>query len=398
MNPKHKTILAFSGGLDTSAIVPWLKENYGGEVIAYCSNIGNLPPKEVLEKRAYELGASEFICEDLQETFVSDFIYPLVRSGATYQGTYLLGTAIARPLIAERIAYWAAKRGATHIAHGATGKGNDQLRFEKTWAYLLPKTEVIAPWKIWGFKGRKDLVNYLNQRNFSYDGDVSPKYSVDVNLFHRSCEGGVLEEIEVPYDKDEILKFISTNTKTEKETITLTFEEGLPTKLNGERHSPSTFLKILNTIGGNHGIGIVDIVEDRMNGIKSRGIYETPGGTLLYAGLNALKQICWNRDLFSISSLLSQKYGELLYDGLWHSEARFSLENYFIRAGKSLTGEIILEIENGNIFIKGRKSQYSLYNQSLVSFEEDEFNLNHAATGYCQIEKYKQFQAGKVKI
>lgn len=395
----QKIVLSFSGGLDTSAIVLWLKQNYNADVIAYCCDVGNLPSEETLRKRAEELGATDFIFEDLKETFAKDYVFPLIRSGALYQNEYLLGTAIARPLIAERVAYYAKKVGADAIAHGATGKGNDQIRFERAWAYLVPNIEVIAPWKIWDYKGRKDLVEYIEAQGFSYKGEVNPKYSIDANLLHNSSEGGILENIHAPYNPEEIFQFITPPKAltTDFTDITLSFENGLPTELNGKKMAAHTMLEELNVIGGRHGIGLVDLVEERVTGVKSRGIYETPGGTLLYKGLQNLKQICWGRDVHNMSSLLSTMYSNIVYDGLWHSDARLNLEAYFAQASKKLKGSVGLRLQNGQVFINSRQSPYSLYSEKIVSFEEDSFGLNKAAKDYCRVLSFPQWQAGQIQ-
>ena len=393
-----KIVLSFSGGLDTSAIVLWLKQTYNAEVIAYCCDVGNLPSESILRQRAEELGAADFIFEDLKDTFAKDYVFPLLRSGALYQNEYLLGTAIARPLIAERVAYYAKKSKADAIAHGATGKGNDQIRFERAWAYLVPEIELIAPWKIWDYKGRTDLIKYIEQQGFSYNGEVHPRYSVDANLLHNSSEGGILEDISKGYDPEDIFQFITPPSKVTQDfsDVSLKFEKGIPTELNDKKLSPSQMITELNTIGGRHGIGLVDLVEERVTGVKSRGIYETPGGTVLYKALQNLKQMCWNRDVHSTSTTLSHVYANMVYDGLWHSDARLNLEAYFIQASKKLTGTINLRLQNGSLFIMSRTSPYSLYSEKIVSFEEDTFGLNKAAKDYCRVLTFSQWQAGQL--
>ena len=394
-----KIVLSFSGGLDTTAIVLWLKKNYkNAEIIAYCCDVGNLPSEETLRERAMSLGAKEFIFEDLKDTFAKDFVFPLLRSGALYQGEYLLGTAIARPLIAERVAYYAKKAGADAIAHGATGKGNDQIRFERAWAYLTPEIEVIAPWKTWEYKGRQDLVNYLKSEGIAYSGEVNPRYSIDANLFHNSSEGGILEDVSKPYDENEIFQFIKPSTKMSKDTtnITLEFEQGMPVGVNGKKMKAADLLQHLNEVGGNYGIGLVDLVEERVTGVKSRGIYETPGGTLLQKGLMGLKQICWNRDVHATSQTLSQVYANLVYDGLWHSDARTNLEAYFAEASKKLTGSVGLKLAPGQVLWTSRTSPNSLYSEKIVSFEEDTYGLNKAAKDWSRIVSFSQWQSGRV--
>ena len=388
-------ILAYSGGLDTSAILPWLKEEMDADVVAYCCDVGNLPDQHVLEKRALELGASRVVFEDMKDVFARDYVYPLIRAGATYHEDYLLGTAIARPLIAERVAILAKSLGADAIAHGATGKGNDQIRFERAWAYLAPELSVIAPWRKWNFKSRTDLVKYLADKGFDFDCEVNPKYSVDANLMHRSCEGGELEDLGVCYDKSIVLEMVKANIQSGTgQGVDILFEQGIPVTLNEERMSPAALLERLNQIGGANGIGIADLVEERINGIKSRGIYETPGGTILHYASRSLKQICWSRDLLQLSLRVAQTYGELVYDGLWHSDAREALEAYFIRAANSLNGHVELEIISGQMFIKKRSSPHTLYDKDLVSFEDDIFDINKSADGYLNILNLSQRRAG----
>ena len=390
---KSKIVLAYSGGLDTSAIIPWLKENYKAEVIAYCCDVGNLPNESWLKNRAMNLGASEFIFENLNDLFVDDFVFQMLRAGATYQDDYLLGTAIARPLIAERIAIKAKELGATAIAHGATGKGNDQLRFEKAWAYLVPDLKIISPWREWSFKGRSDLLNYLAQKGFELEFDSGSEYSIDSNLLHTSTEGSYLENIESQYKPEEIeaLSKIDNNSSTD---LTIQFEGGFPVGINEKSFSGANLLKKLNEIGMKHGLGVVDLVEERMNGIKSRGIYVTPGGTLLQFALKQLKQICWSKEMYQLSQGLSQSYGDYIYDGAWFSEPRFALEEFFKRASLNLNGEIGLKLKGTQIIVTKRMSPFNLYNSKHVSFEEDEIGFNKAAEGYIVFATYPSKMAG----
>lgn len=393
----HKRILlAFSGGLDTSAIIPWLKETYDAEIIAYCSDLGNAPDPEALEKHAKSLGASELIFEDIRLPFVRDFVYPIIRASAIYQDEYLLGTAIARPIIAERMAHWAKEKGVTAIAHGATGKGNDQIRFERSWAFLVPDVEMIAPWKIWDFKGRQDLLQYLNSKGIAFQAEEK-KYSIDTNLYHRSCEGGILEKVEQPYATKEIYNWIRDASEVTEEVseLTLDFEKGFATRLNGEALSPEVMLAKLNEIGGQHGIGVVDLLESRTNGIKSRGIYETPGGTLLYKATQTLKHMCWDKSLLSLGRHMSQTYAEKVYEGLWHARSRYALEAFFAEASEVLTGTIKMKIQNATIIFTARQSEFSLYDEDLVSFERDPHGLNEASDGYCRTLKLSNWQEGR---
>lgn len=396
---KKTIVLAYSGGLDTSAIIPWLIEKYDADVIAYCSDLGNAPDEGWLARRAKELGAKEFIFEDLKEELVADYVFPAIRAGAIYQDDYLLGTALGRPLIAERMAKIAKEKGAFAIAHGATGKGNDQIRFELAWAYLVPNVKIIAPWKIWDFKGRTDLVEYLKGKGFDANGDSS-KYSEDVNLLHRSCEGDILEEEKKEFDPKDIYVWTKPHTHcvSEPTKVSIGFDKGIPVSLNGETMTPATLLTKLNEVGGEHGIGVADLIEERTNGIKCRGIYETPGGTILHYASRVLKHMCWDRNVLGIASQLGRKYADLVYDGLWHSDARGAIDAFFGEAGKVLTGTIGLKLQNGHIFITGRESPFSLYGKDLVSFEHDEFDLNGASSGFCRTLSFRQWQGGKRQV
>ena len=379
---KHqKILLAFSGGLDTSAIIPWLKEKYQTQVIAYCSDLGNTPDEESLKKWAHTLGASQFIFEDLKDTFAKNFAFSAVRASATYQDDYLLGTSLGRPLIAERMAHFAKKLGATAISHGCTGKGNDQLRFERSWAYLVPDLEIIAPWRIWDFKGRGDLLAYLKEKGFDLPAKEKV-FSEDVNLFHRSCEGGILEDPSREFEPQTIYKWVSplSQIKNDAVTVEISFEQGLPVAINQKKMAPALLLGTLNEIAGAAGIGVQDIVEERSNGIKSRGIYETPGGTLLHSAVKAL--------------ILGQQYGECIYDGFWHTDLRNSLEAFFVKASETLTGSVTYKIEKGQMRFVSRNSPCSLYDTDSVTFEADKTGIHKLAEGYCKIIAIKQRQAG----
>jgi argininosuccinate synthase len=379
-----KIILAFSGGLDTSAIVPWLREQHGAEVIAYCSDLGNSPDPEKLNAWAMRLGAKEFIFEDLREEFVTKTVFPALRAGATYQSDYLLGTALGRPVIAERVAHWAKALGADAIAHGATGKGNDQIRFERSWAYLAPELDVIAPWKTWSFRGRKELIAYLKEKGIDFDA-TEKTYSVDANLFHRSCEGGVLENPELDYNAEEVLELSKVVPANDSNSVEIQFQAGLPVAINGKTCSASELLTKLNELAGLHGVGVLDLVEERTIGLKSRGIYETPGGTLLHFALKNLKQIVWDRSLLSLGAKLGAEFGELAYDGFWHSDARKAIDAFFIDASQKLSGAVGIKLAHGQMKITKRSSPFSLYSTEGVSFDSDSSGTHHAALGYCKI-------------
>ncbi len=393
---KNKILLAFSGGLDTSAIVPWLMENYDAEIIAYCSDLGNAPDEAHLRAWAKELGCVDFIFEDVRDRLSKEFGFACVRAGALYQDDYLLGTALGRPLIAERMAFFAKKFGAWAIAHGATGKGNDQLRFEKSWAYLCPNVKVIAPWKIWEFKGRQDLVNYMAGKGIKMNA-AEKLFSVDVNLFHRSCEGGILENPTKEYNPEQIYEWIKAPKKISAETYTvgITFEQGYPVAVNGKKMGPAELLGHLNVIAGNAGVGVVDLLEERANGIKSRGVYETPGGTLLHLACKNLKHLCWDRAQLKTARYLGQEYAELVYDGLWHSDGRRSIDGYFDKACETLTGTITLKLEGGQARVISRDSAFALYDEALVSFEGDEMGLHKYADGYSKTVCFTPWRAGR---
>lgn len=398
---KQKILLAFSGGLDTSAIIPWLIETQDAEIIAYCSDLGNSPDGEYLNQWARKLGAVDFIFEDLRDRFATEFAFPAVRAGATYQDDYLLGTALGRPLIAERMAYFAKKFGATGISHGATGKGNDQLRFENSWAYLVPDVKVIAPWKIWNFKGRQDLLKYLSAKGFDLNS-AEKRYSVDVNLFHRSCEGGILENPAQEYRPEDIYEWVAAPAKQLKEPkiISIKFENGFPVAVadgagaKEQALSPAALLSLLNQAAGAAGIGVADLVEERANGVKSRGVYETPGGTLLHLACRSLKHLSWGRSLMTIARTMGNYYGELVYDGFWHSEARVATEAFFQASSKTLSGTVALRLEAGQARVVSRNSPFGLYDENMVTFESDEHGLHKYAEGYCKTVGFKQWRAG----
>lgn len=397
MSKNKKILLAFSGGLDTSAIIPWLKDTYNNaEVIAYCADLGNAPDGEYLNKWAKQLGASEFIFEDLKDRFASEFAFKAVRANATYQDDYLLGTALGRPLIAERIAYFAKKLGCDAIAHGATGKGNDQLRFEKSWAFLVPDVEVIAPWKIWNYTGRKELIAYLATKGIAFE-NKEKLFSVDVNLFHRSCEGGVLENVTKEYDPKGVYEWVATPDKIMNDSVTvaIAFKNGLPVSVNSKNMGPAALLTELNSIAGAAGIGVLDLVEERTIGLKSRGVYETPGGTLLHLACKNLKHITWDRQLITTARKMGEAYGEAIYDGHWHSPTRTAAEAFFAEASKTLTGTITLKLQSGQARVVGRESTFALYDEAGVSFEIDKHQMHKHAYGYSKTVCYTPWKTGQ---
>ncbi len=388
-----KALLAYSGGLDTSAILVWLKEQMGFEVYCYCCDLGNQPDEKWLEERALSFGAKEFIFEDMKEEFSKEYAMGVIRSGALYEGEYLLGTAIGRPLIAKRMAILAEKLDIDCLVHGATGKGNDQLRLEQSWAYLCPKKQILAPWKEWDFKGRSDLLSYLNEKGFSYEGEAKGKYSIDENLFHKSTEGAELEEIDGDYDAS----ILGGKNQDSSTTVAITFSEGFPKEIDGKAVSAYEAFDLLNQLGTNYSIGTVDIVEERVNGIKSRGIYQTPGGKILLDALKKLKEINWSHKLTKISQVMAIEYAELIYEGAWFSQAKYALDAYFDDACKRLDGQVIVELSNSNIRVVSRKSEKSLYSKPLVSFEEDALGINKSSKGFCMTRNLSFTNEGLVK-
>jgi argininosuccinate synthase len=390
-----KALLAYSGGLDTSAILVWLREELGYEVYCYCCDVGNQPDKEYIEKKALELGAKEFIFENVQNEFIQNYIYPLLRTGALYESEYLLGTAIARPLIAKRMSHFASKYGIDSLVHGATGKGNDQLRFEQAWAYLCPDLEVIAPWKTWNFKGRTDLIEYLNSKGYEYEGENKGKYSIDENIFHKSIEGGEIETIESDFSIDDLVGLASTE---KPERIELEFEQGILSSINGKQYSYVEMLTELNTLGDRFKIGTIDIVEERVNGIKSRGIYQTPGGSILYFALKKLKEVCWGHKTTKLAQNIGIEYADLIYEGSWFSLARLSIEGFFQEASRCLSGSISINLKPYHIQLVSRHSPVSLYSEEIVSFEHDEEEINKAALGYSKTRCLPFKAEGRVAI
>lgn len=392
-----KILLAYSGGLDTSAILLWLKNKFNAQVTCYCCDLGNNPDVKLIKSRAKEYGADDIIIEDQQGYFLEKFAFPMLKSGALYQNKYLLGTAIARPVIAERMAQIAIEGGFDALSHGATGKGNDQLRFELAWARLCPEKKVIAPWKEWEFKGRNDLMAYLKENGFEYQGESGGKYSIDENIFHKSTEGSELENIVEPFDPSTILDSAGVAQKSEKTEITMKFENGVPKEFNGQTVEPVSLMYTLNEIGTQHEIGVVDLIENRVNGIKSRGVYQTPGASIIKFALDKLKEATWGKDVNKTSWYMADQFADLIYQGLWHSNAAQAIKAYFDEAGKTLTGEVSFILSGSNMYCKSIKSDYMLYSKTLVSFEEDGFGINEASVGYCKTLSLQMYQEGLIK-
>ncbi|MDR2588420.1 MAG: argininosuccinate synthase [Spirochaetales bacterium] len=374
--------LAYSGGLDTSIIIPWLKENYAGaEVIGVSCNVGQNEDWAAIKKKALASGAAKIHVLDLREEFARDFLWPMLRSGALYEGKYLLGTSIARPLQAMHQVRVALEEGCDAVAHGCTGKGNDQVRFELTYKALGPGLKVIAPWREWDITSREEAIEYAQSHNIPI-GNISKKniYSRDWNIWHMSHEGAELED---PWNRP--LDGMFQLTKSPKEApdaeteVTVSFEGGLPVGLNGKKASPLKIIEELNRLGGENGIGRADIVETRLVGMKSRGVYETPAGTILLAALRELEMLCIDAETLAIKNTLSQKYSEAVYAGKWFTLLRESLDEYMKAASRYVTGEVRLVLYKGNVIVAGRRSKYSLYNEDLASFGQSSYNHKDAA-------------------
>ena len=382
-----KVVLAYSGGLDTSIIIPWLKENYDNcEVIAVCGDVGQGDELDVVHDKALASGASKVYIADLKEEFVRDYVYPVIRSGAIYEGGYLLGTSCARPLIAKALVEVAKKEGADYIAHGATGKGNDQVRFELTIKALSPETKFIAPWRIWDIKSREDAVDFANAHNIPVPVTKKRPYSMDRNVLHLSHEGADLEDpANEPLDDLYLICNRPEDAPNEPEYITLTFEKGNAVKLNGEALTPLAMLEKLNDLGAKHGIGILDIVENRLVGMKSRGVYETPGGTILYKAHQGLESLTLDRSTMEFKAHAAVKYAQLVYDGLWYTPLKEALDAFIDKTQETCSGEVRLKLYKGSVTTAGMTSPYSLYNEEFVTFGEDEVYNQADAEGFINL-------------
>ena len=385
---KEKVVLTYSGGLDTSIIIPWLKENYDCEVIAVCGDVGQGKETEGLEERAKKAGASKLYIEDLRDEYVKDFIFPTLKAGAVYEGKYLLGTSHARPIISKRLVEIAEKEGATAICHGATGKGNDQVRFELTIKALAPHLKIIAPWRIWDIKSREDAVDYAQAHGIEIPVTKKDLYSRDRNIWHISHEGMDLEDPANEPQLDNLLKLTVSPEKAPDtpKYITIGFEKGEPVSIDGKKYDPRPLLEELNKIGGEYGVGIADIVEDRLVGMKSRGVYETPGGTILYKALEELEYLCLDRDTQSFKRQAAIKFSELVYDGKWYTPLRESLSAMVDVMEETVTGEVKLKLYKGSVTPAGAKSPYSLYNESIASFGDSHELYSHKdAAGFINL-------------
>lgn len=372
-----KIVLAYSGGLDTSVIIPWLKENYpGAEVIAACADVGQPDDFEAIEKKAYASGASKVYVMDIKKEFMEEYVWPTVKAGAVYEGKYLLGTSFARPLISKKLVEVAKEEGADAIAHGATGKGNDQVRFELTVKALAPEMTLIAPWRMWDLKSREDELKYAEAHNvpIDYQSEENPyPYSMDWNIWHLSHEG---DDLENPANAPKDMVYMVTKTPEQApdapEYVKIDFEQGVPVAVNGQKLGAVELITTLNEIGARNGVGIVDIVENRLVGMKSRGIYENPGGAIIMYAHRELEYLCLDRDTYHYKENVANKFAELVYDGKWFSPLREALSAFVDETQKTVTGQVTLKLYKGNIISAGSTSPYSLYNEEFVTFGEDD--------------------------
>ena len=395
-----KIVLAYSGGLDTTVILHWLKKEYDAEVIAFTADIGQDHDADLVKERANSIGASKVIIEDLKEDFTLDYIFPMFKANTLYEGEYLLGTSIARPLISKRLVEIAEQEGADAIAHGATGKGNDQIRFEIGSYSLNPDIQVIAPWRTWEFTSRADLVQYCKEHQISIDaGPEEPLYSTDENLLHTSYEGEILEDPSIPAPEEIWKRTVSLESAPDKpEVIEISFTKGVAIALDGKAYSPAEILTNLNEIAGRHGIGRLDLVENRFTGMKSRGCYETPGGTLLLKAHRAMESITLDSNAGHLKDELMPKYAKLIYDGFWWSPEREALQALIDTTQEFVTGSVQLSLYKGNTSIQSRSSEYSLYDSKIVTFEDDENAYDQAdASGFIKINSLRLKQVAKRK-
>jgi argininosuccinate synthase len=375
-----KVVLAYSGGLDTSVIVPWLRENYGCEVVCFTADVGQAEELDGLEEKALKSGASQLVIRDLREEFAEEYIFPVLKAGALYERKYMLGTSMARPLIAKHMVDVAHETGADAIAHGATGKGNDQVRFELTTMALDPRLKIVAPWREWDIRSREDAIKYAKAHNVPVTATEKSIYSRDRNLWHLSHEGGPLEDPWLePREGMYLLTASPENAPDEPEYVEITFESGEPVAVNGERLSPATLVSRLNVIGGAHGIGRNDQVESRLVGMKSHGVYETPGGTILLAAHRELESLVLDKDTIQFKDMAALKYAELVYNGMWFAPLREALAAFVDATQGPVTGVVRLKLYKGNVIPVGRKSKLSLYREDFATFgQEDVYNQTDA--------------------
>ncbi|GAA0178625.1 argininosuccinate synthase [Clostridium sediminicola] len=376
---KEKVVLAYSGGLDTSIIIQWLKENYDLDVIACCINVGQDDDYEAVKEKAIKSGAEKIYVEDLTKEFIEDYVFQGLKANAKYEGKYLLGTSFARPLMAKKLVEIAHKEGAKYICHGCTGKGNDQVRFEVGIASIDPTIKIIAPWRIWDINSREDAIDYATSKGIEITVTKEKIYSRDKNLWHLSHEGGDIEGLQNDHKRDMYQMVTPPElAKDEPTFVEINFEKGIPTKINGEEMSPVEIVKVLNKIGGENGVGVVDMVENRLVGMKSRGVYETPGGTVLYAAHQELEEITIDKDTLHYKFMIAQKYGELVYNGLWFSTLKDSLDAFVSKTQETVTGWVKLRLYKGNIMVAGKSSPYALYDEGISSFGASDYDHKDA--------------------
>ena len=382
----NKVVLAYSGGLDTSVIIPWLKENYDGcEVIAVCADLGQGDELDVVHDKALKSGASKVYIENITKEFIEGYVWPTLKAGAVYEGKYLLGTSFARPIIAKKLVEVAEKEGADAIAHGATGKGNDQVRFELTIKALAPNLKIIAPWREWNLDSRSAEIEYAKAHNIPIPTD-NKTYSMDRNIWHLSHEGADLEDPwNAPKNSMFLISKAPEDAPDKAEEITIDFEKGVPVGVNGQKLDAVKIVETLNEIGARNGIGIVDICENRLVGMKSRGVYENPGGSILYYAHRELEYLCLDRATYHYKEQVAIRYGELVYDGMWFCQLREALEAFVDSTQETVTGTVKLKLYKGNIISAGSKSPYSLYSKEFVTFEHDDVYNQADATGFINL-------------
>ena len=383
---KDKVVLAYSGGLDTSITIPWLKENYNADIIAVCVDVGQGDDMAEVEKKAIESGAVKAYCENVQEEFVTDYLYYAIKSGALYEGKYAMGTAYARPLIAKKLVEIAHKEGAKYICHGCTGKGNDQVRFEVGIASVDPTIQIIAPWRIWDIKSREDAIDYANSKGIEVAVTKEKIYSRDKNLWHLSHEGGDIEDLKNEHKTEMYQMGVAPEmAKDEVSYVTIEFEKGIPVKLNDKVYSPVDLVKELNKIGGENGIGIIDILENRLVGMKSRGVYETPAGTILLTAHEELERLTLDKQTFNFKRQVADKYAELVYNGQWFTPLKEALDAFIDNTQEVVTGKVRLKVYKGNLMIAGIESPNALYNEEISSFGASDLYDHKDAEGFINL-------------
>jgi argininosuccinate synthase len=387
VKPKvNKVVLAYSGGLDTSTIVPWLQENYGCEVVCFCANVGQDDELEGLEEKALASGATKLYIQDLREEFLTGYAFPTMQAGAIYERKYLLGTSFARPIIAKGQVEIAALEGADAVAHGCTGKGNDQVRFELTYKALNPRLKVIAPWREWDIRSREDALAYCRQRGIPVQASEKSIYSRDRNIWHLSHEGGILED---PWQEPDEAMYLLTvapeQAPDQAEYVEIEFEQGIPIKIDGIAYGPVELLTRLNELGGRHGVGRCDLVENRLVGMKSRGVYETPGGTLLYTAHQELETLTLDRETQHYKHVVAERYAELVYYGQWFTPLREALDAFVQKTQENVTGVVRLKLFKGGCQVVGRKSEHSLYREDFATFGKDDVYDQSDAVGFINL-------------